>query len=380
MDPETYSNGMYPTIFDMEAAASDELKTVISEMETTSDIVASAPMVESSNGTSHTYTREAEFKNTAKDAHLTEGWYSSKDGRSKDFEAYIGRVIDERSFEQLESSHTSDKGYASRALGLRNMSRSLIEKISENLIYGGHDALGKQAMGLTTYLEDIYTFNDVMRSISKGKLPFKSDDSCIAFDNQIGLSTSDSSTVTTKKSEDVWASIYGIAWGVNQTYTIYPKNRGLAGYEFTWHNDQKVDYTDPMDGIKKHTYEDLLSAEAFYGLVVANRFSAVGLRNIYLDHEKTEDQMLEMANVRRNLINLWMIYSKGKLDTNMAFYCNDVLFSQMEQFIGTQVLQVSTTPEQNQGYVVNRVHRLRVTNNIELVTDPAIKMDEPFIS
>lgn len=380
MDPETYSNGMYPTLFDMEQAASDEMKSLISELDRTSNIVATAPMIESSHATSHTYSREGEFKNTAKDAAFDEGWTFEKDGRTRDFEAYMGRVIDGGTFEKLQSAHTSDKGMASRALRLKNMNRSIIEKIDDNIIYGGKDALGKQAQGATSYLEDIYDYMDIMRSIDQDKLPFKGDNSCIAFDNQKNLTTSDSSAVTSDKSNPVWTSIYGFAWGLNQLYCIYPKNRGLAGLEYEWHMDQHRTYTDKMDGKEKHIWVDMLTAEAYYGLCVPNRWSLCGLRNIYVDHEKEDDQMLEMARVKRNLINLWQCFSKGKQSYNMMFYCNDVVFSQMEQYLATQVIQVSTAPGANDGTEVNRVNRLKVTNNITLVTDPAVRLTESFVS
>lgn len=380
MDPETYANGMYPTLFDMESDASDELKTLINELDRTSDIVASSPIVESNHAQSHSYDREGEFTNTADDAAWDEGWTFKKDGRNHEYEAYMGRVIDGGTFELLQSAHTTDKGFATRAKRMRNMTRSLIEKISDNTLYGGRDALGKQAMGATMYLEDIYTYMDIMKSIDQNKLPFKGDNSCIAFDNQLGLETSDSATITGKKSQNVWTSIYGIAWGLDQIYRIYPASKGQAGIQFEWHFDQPKTYVDKMDGKTKKIWVDELTAEAYYGLCVANRWSLNGLRNIYLDHEKAEDQMLEMANVQKNLINLWRCFSIGKPELKMVFYCNDVLLGQMEEYLSTKVLKIETAPGSNDGSEVNSVNRLRVTNNITLVSDPAVKLTESYIA
>lgn len=380
MDPETYANGKYPTLFDAESNAKDELKTLINELDQTSEIVANAPMYPSKYAVSHTYDREGEFTNTAKDAAYDEGWQYEKDGRSREYEAYMGRIIDGGKFNPLQDDYTIDDGMATRAKRLKNITRSIIEKISYNMIYGGKDDLGKQALGATSFLEDIYTYQDIMKSVSNDKLPFKGDNSCIAFDNQRGLTTSDSDTIATEKGQNVWTSIYGIAWGPTQMYGIYPSSKGQYGISFKWHMDQPDSYTDPMDGKKKDIWVDKLTAEAFYGLCIPNRWSLCGLRNIYVFHEDEDDQMLEMARVKKNLQHMWRCFSIGKPDLNMTFYCNDMILDQMEDYLTGKVISVATAPGSNDGSSVNMVKRLRVTNNITLVSDPAIKITEEFIS
>ena len=379
MDTAFFDTNKYKTIFDMQDAANEDQLAIISEMNNTSALVASAPVIESSDGMTHRFTREGEFVNTAKAASLTEGYVAGTDGRTSTKEIQIGRITDARVFEHLEAPNASDDGVAAKVVALQNMSRSLIEKKAHDIMYGGNDSLGKEILGLTTYLEKIGDINTMFRKIDQNKNPFDGEN-CLALSNRTGVGTlSDASTVEEAKTGSVWTSVYGIAWGNSGVFTVYPKNRPIGGYNTTWHMDDKKEYVDKMTGETKMTWNDTVTGEALFGAGVANRFCLNGLRNIYLDHVKEEDTMLEMANVARNIRNLYRFFRKGRTDTQMIFFCNDTLLAQMDGYLQNRVIQASTDPAGNLGYFIDNFDTLRLSNNILLVSDFAVKMDEKFV-
>mgnify|MGYP007039775053 CR=1 FL=1 len=379
MNTEFFETNKYKTIFDMQDAANPDQLAIISEMNNTSALVASAPIIESSNGMTHTFKRKGEFVNTAKAASYTEGYTSGTDERTSDREIQCGRVIDARSFEHLESPLASDEGIAAKAKALSNMSKSIIEKKAHDIMYGGHDKYGKEILGLTSYLENIKNINAMFRKIDQNKSPFDGEE-CLALSNRTGLTVSDASTVTEAQSSEVWTSIYGIAWGNEEVFTVYPKNRPIGGYSTTWHFDNRKPYTDPLDGLEKETWKDTVTGEAFFGVGVANRFCLNGLRNIYLDHVKEEDTMLEMANAAKNIRNMYRFFRQGRTDTNMIFFCNDTLLAQMDAYLQNRAIQVSNEPGGNLGYFIDNFDTLRLSNHILLVSDFAVKMDEKFVA
>lgn len=379
MDTEFFATNKYKTIFDMQDAANEDQLAIISEMNNTSALVASAPVLESSDGMTHRFKRESEFENTAKAASLTEGYIAGTDGRTSDREIQLGRIIDARSFEHLEASNASDSGIAAKAQALQNMSRSLIEKKAHDIMYGGKDVYGKEILGLTTYLEKIGDINSMFRKIDQDKSPFDGEN-CLALSNRNGIGTlSDSATVTEAQSADVWTSVYGIAWSSTGVFTVYPKNKPIGGYATEWHFNDRKDYTDKMTGETRMTWVDTITGEALFGAGVANRFCLNGLRNIYLDHVKEEDVMLEMANVARNIRNMYRFFRKGRTDAQMVFFCNDTLLAQMDGYLQSRVIQASTQPSGNMGYFIDNFDTLRLSNNILLVSDFAVKMDEKFV-
>nr|DAE35811.1 MAG TPA: major capsid protein [Bacteriophage sp.] len=379
MNTEFFETNKYKTIFDMQDAANPDQLAIISEMNNSSALVASAPVKESSDGMTHRFKREGEFVNTAKAASLTEGYTAGTDGRTSDREIQCGRVIDARSFEHLEASNAEDKGIAAKADALSNMARSIIEKKAHDIMYGGHDKYGKEILGLTSYLENIKDINAMFRKIDQDKSPFDGEE-CLALSNRTGLTVSDASTVTEAQSSEVWTSVYGIAWGYNKVFTVYPKFKPIGGYSTEWHFEDKKTYTDPLDGQEKMTWNDTVTGEALFGVGVANRFCLNGLRNIYLDHVKEEDTMLEMANVAKNIRNMYRFFRKGRTDTNMIFFCNDTLLAQMDAYLQNRAIQVSNEPGGNLGYFIDNFDTLRLSNHILLVSDFAVKMDEKFVA
>ena len=63
----------------------------------------------------------------------------------------------------------------------------------------------------------------------------------------------------------------------------------------------------------------------------------------------------------------------------MIFFCNDTLLAQMDGYLQSRVIQASTDPAGNLGYFIDNFDTLRLSNNILLVSDFAVKMDEKFV-
>lgn len=375
---EFFTTNKYKTIFDLQDAANPDQLTIISELQRTSSLLAGAPVIETSDGLTHRFKRETEFVNTANVANLNEGYVPGQDGRSYELEISCGRVTDARTFEHLESAYADDDGIAAKADGLENMARSIVEKKSEQIMYGGDDNYGKGIFGLQTYVDTICDFNEMIRKIDDNKSPFTGEQ-CLALSNRTGYTGSDASDITDEKTNNVWTSVYGIAWGAKEVFTVYPKNKGIGGYQVEWHIGDRKDYTDPLDGKVKRTWEDTATGEAVFGVGVANRFCLNGLRNIYIDHVKEEDQMLEMHNAAKQIRAMYRFYRKGLSSSPMVFFCNDEFLSLMDSYLQGRAMNISSEPGKNLGYFIDNFDTLRLSNNILLVADPAIKMSEKFV-
>ena len=199
---------------------------------------------------------------------------------------------------------------------ITNLSRSIIKKKDDCILYGGlahpdgtYDA--KEVPGIVSYLDEIKDFDEMVKKWEAGQCPFE-DDNCLALDNQDGANTTDSSTVTGAEGSRVWTSVYGIAFGTNGVFTTYPSNLPLlGGYGLNYRMDIPAKYEDKYDGLTKHESYDLVTGEATFGVGVANRFSLVGLRNIYL----LVHQVAEYLNNRIVRVDLGNNSNGGQANT-----------------------------------------------------------------
>ncbi len=388
MDGVTFEERLYPSAYDYEDAAKNGNMgaAVVSEIKGRSNLVFDAA-VGTTSGYRFEYDREVEKKHTAHPAAFDEGWTAETDGRTETVSADTMRIIDSRKFDQLVRRGTSDSGNARRAMALTRMSESLINEKARNILYGGMPAAdgtvnGKEIAGFVSYVSEI-TDLDAMKKRWEGGLvsPFTGEYG-LTLDNQDGAEYQEGTSLTTQQSQNVWTSVFGIAWGPDGCFTTYPQYlEGLLGYNLKVHRDNPAFYEDKRDGKTKMAWDDIVTGEAAFGIGVKNRFCISGLRNIYLGHKNRKDMADEMYRVEQNLIEMYNFFRLGETGMTMNFYCSPFLLSKFEQFQKNRVVMVGTTPNQNDGSY-GRINngRLQVADGITLVSDFAFKTTESYIS
>ncbi len=387
MDIVTFAQNGFPTIYDYEEAARDSASAVIDEIKGSSNLIFDAA-VGTTEGYNITFTRELEKKNTAVSMAFDEGWRIGTDGRTEEISTGTMRVGDARSFDQLVRGGTSDNGNARKMKALQNMASSILRKKAQCILYGGMPAKdgsvnAKEITGMVSYLDTISDYGKMVSIWEEGRFaPFKGENG-LTLDNQEGAEVTDSSAVTEAKSNNVWASVYGIAWGRDGVFTTYPRYRGTGSgaYNMEIHKDNDSSYIDKFDEEKRYAWKDIVVADAFFGYGVRNRFAISGLRNIYLKHKKKADREDEMYRVRQNLITMKQFFDMGETGLTMTFYASPLLLNAMEEFMKDRVQLVGLTPNSNDGsYGKLNNGRLLIADGIELVSDFAFKTSEGFIS
>ena len=385
MDSVTFDERMYPSAYDYEDSASGGA-VIVSEIAGASNLVFDAA-IGTTEGYHYEVEREIEIKNTAKPASFDEGWTFSTDPRTMRISFDTMRIIDAKRFDKLVSRGTSDKGMARKAQAMRNMGRSIIREKARNILYGGQPAEdgtvnGKEISGFTSYLEAI-TDIQAMRAIwEKGERSPFGGEYGLTLDNQESAEYQTGTNLETAKTQDVWTSVYGLAWGERGCFTTYPSYLGeVAGYSMEIHRSNPNPYVDKRDGLTKMVWDDIVTGETVFGIGIKNRFAIQGLRNIYLGHKNKADRADEMYRVEQNLIQMYNFFLLGETNMQMTFYCSPFLFSQFEAFQKGRVLKVETSTNGNNGsYGKINTGRLQVADNIWLVSDSAFKSTEKFVS
>lgn len=386
MDTVTFAERKYPTIYDYEEAKRLNASTIVDEIKGKSNLVFDAA-VGTTEGYRFTFDRVLEKKNTARAMAFDEGYQAAKDGRSEEIASETMRVGDARTFDELVSDGVSDGGLAAREIAIKNMASSIIKLKGDSLLYGGQlngtSVNPKEIPGMVSYLSKISDYNKMISVYEEGQYaPFKGENGLV-FDNQDGSDATDSSATEAAKSDKVWASIFGIAWGTNGVFTTYPRyhKRGSGAYNFMIHAGNPNSYTDKYDGIEKTNWDDWYTADAFFGLGVRNRFCLSGLRNIYLGHKKKADREDEAYRIRQNLIAMKRFFDMGETGLSMRFYTSPYVINLVEEFQKNQVTLIGHTPDENSGaYGKLNDGRLVVAEGIELVADFAFKTSEAFVS
>ena len=386
MDQATLKEHNYPTIFDYEDAARVNEMTLVDEIKGQSQLVLDAAVIPTNQGFSHEINRVIEKKYEARAAAMDEGWVSSGGTRTMKVSFPTMRVTDAKEFHPLTARLTSDGGAAEMRNRITNLSRSIIKKKDDCILYGGlahpdgtYDA--KEVPGIVSYLDEIKDFDEMVKKWEAGQCPFE-DDNCLALDNQDGANTTDSSTVTGAEGSRVWTSVYGIAFGTNGVFTTYPSNLPLlGGYGLNYRMDIPAKYEDKYDGLTKHESYDLVTGEATFGVGVANRFSLVGLRNIYLGHALKEDRFDEMYRLEQNLMKLADWFSLGETGLTLAFYANRFLVHQVAEYLNNRIVRVDLGNNSNGGQAnTQNVTSIEVVPGIMLYSDFAITRTEAFVS
>ena len=298
MDGVTFDERMYPSAYDYEDSA-DAAAVAVSEIKGASNLVFDAA-IGTTSGYRFEFEREVERNHTAHPAAFDEGWTVGTDPRYERLSADTMRIIDARRFDQLVRRGTSDSGIARRAEALRNMGRSMINEKARNILYGGQPAAdgtvnGKEISGFTSYVSEITDLQAMKARWEEGIMSPFTGEYGLTLDNQAGAEYETGTDLTAKKSENVWTSIYGFAWGESGCFTTYPSFLpGLAGYNMEIHPNNPANYTDKLDGKEKFMWDDIVTAECAFGIGVKNRFAVQGLRNIYLGHTNRKDMADEM--------------------------------------------------------------------------------------